>query len=199
MARSSDLRLPLRILDAHNKVIEEAASKKTADRFSRNVFAALREGFYGRTDARARANPERLHHVYEWGQTGSASGRLFRVISSGLGSDSLVITYEYLQSKVPTPSGHTFYDKARVMEEGVQVTINPTDSETLAFEVNGEMVFTRGPVVIPNPGGDAVRNALRNEFMYYFRPSSLAKNMTYQQLIQDEKDKVLRDLGRAKP
>jgi hypothetical protein len=198
MTRSSDVKLPLRILDAHNAVVQEAASKKTADRFSRNVFAALREGFYGRTDARARANPDRLHHVYEWGQVGSGSSRLFKLIATGVGTDTMVITYDYLKSTVPTPSGHVFSEKARVMEEGIEVTINPTNAETLAFEVDGEMVYTRGPVVVPNPGGDAVRNALRTEFMYYFRPSVLAKNPAYQQIVQEEKDRVLRQLGRAK-
>jgi hypothetical protein len=198
MARFSDPSLPIRILDAHNKVVSQAASKQAAQRFSRNVFAGLKTGFYGRTDARARSNQERFHHLYEWGATGSGDARLFRLISRNIGSEAFEISYEYLDSKVPVPnSGHIFADKARIMEEGIQVTITPKSSSVLVFEVDGETIATSNPVVVPNPGGDMVKNALREEFMFYFRPSVLIKNPVYMAAIQLEKDKVIKELGRA--
>jgi hypothetical protein len=199
MARFSDPKLPLRILDAHNKVISKAASKQSAERFSRNVFVGLRTGFYGRTDARARANKDRFHHLYEWDKTGSGGDRLFRLISRHLGTDAFEISYEYLESNLPVPnSGHIFRDKARIMEEGIEVTVAPKNASVLMFEIDGEQVVTANPVVIPNPGGDLVKNALREEFMMYFRPSVLIKNPAYQAAVQAEKDKVLMDLRRVK-
>jgi len=196
MSRSS-IDLPLRILAAHNKVIEEATSKKTANRVSREVFQALREGFYARTDARAQARPESFHHVYEWGQTGNSGARLFELVAVHSGTGDFAISYKFLSSRIPSPTGSVFADKARVMETGEEVTIRPVNAEVLSFDVNGEQVFTRGPVVIPHPGGEKVRNALRNEFMFYFRPSILAKNPAYQAVLQNEMERVLRRLGRV--
>jgi hypothetical protein len=197
MARFSDPNLPIRILDAHNKIVSKAASKQASQRFSRNVFAGLRTGFYGVTDARARANHGRFHHLYEPGATGSANSRLFRLISRNLGTEAFEISYEYLESKVPVPSGHVFRDKARVMEEGIEVNIAPINGGLLVFEIDGEQVFTSKPVVVPNPGGDLVKNALREEFMFYFRPSVLIKNPAYQAAVQAEKNKVLLELSKG--
>lgn len=197
MARFSDPNLPIRILDAHNRIVSKAASKQASQRFSRNVFAGLKTGFYGRTDARARANPARLHHLYEPGAVGNGNSRLFKLISRNLGTDAFEISYEYLESTVPVPSGHIFRDKARVMEEGIEVNIAPVNGGVLAFEIDGEPVFTSKPVVVPNPGGDLVKSALREEFMFYFRPSVLIKNPAYQAAVQAEKDKVLLQLAKG--
>jgi hypothetical protein len=117
-------------------------------------------------DSNARANPQLLHHVYEWGQTGSPDSRLFDIqyIVSGLG---LSFNSTFRQSTtVKSGSNVPFYDKARIMEEGIPVTIVPKN-RVLAFEDNGEQVFTTQPVKVDNPGGN-VRGEYEQAFNSFF-------------------------------
>jgi hypothetical protein len=138
------------------------------------------------------------HHLYEWGAAGDGSARLFRLISRNAGTGTFEISYEFLPSKSPVPnSGHIFTEKARVMEEGKQITITPKDGGMLAFEVDGEQIFTINPVIVPHPGGEAVKNSLRDDFMMYFRPSVLIKNPAYQAAVSQEKQAILRLLKKG--
>jgi hypothetical protein len=106
-------------------------------------------------DSNARVNPESLHHVYEWYQNGSPNARLFDIqyTVSNLGL-SIKSTFSQSQS-VKQGSNTPFYDKARVMELGIPVTIAPVRSDVLVFEDEfGETVFTKNPVTVKNPGGN---------------------------------------------
>jgi len=62
-----------------------------------------------------------------------------------------------------------FYDKARIMENGIPVTIRPKSKSVLAFEENGEQVFTKGPVRVENPGGDQVQGSYEKVFDSFFK------------------------------
>jgi hypothetical protein len=134
-------------------------------------------------DVQARANPSALHHVYEWNQTGSPSARLFdlRYTVSNLG---LSIGSTFRQSRsVSENMTAPFYDKARIMENGIPVTIAPTKSKVLKFNgPNGE-VFTSKPIKVENPGGDAVYKGFEStfdEFMIrYFKQSFLRASGLY--------------------
>ena len=128
-------------------------------------------------DIKAKANPESLHHVYEWNQTGSPSARLFdlryTVSKIGLSVNSTFRQSRSVNQDMTTP----FYDKARIMENGIPVTIRPTKSQVLKFNgPNGE-IFTRRPVKIENPGGEDVYKGFESvfdEFMLrYFKQSFL--------------------------
>jgi hypothetical protein len=103
-------------------------------------------------DSNARVNPSALHHVYEWSMTGTPAGRLFDidylVTGNGLSFSSTFRQSSTIQKGSSTP----FYDKARIMEEGIPVTIRPK-GRVLAFEDGGEQVFTSSPVTVSNPGG----------------------------------------------
>ncbi len=102
-------------------------------------------------DSNARVNPEALHHVYEWYQTGSPNARLFD-ISYVVTGGGLTISSSFSQSRsIKSGSRVPFYDKARIMENGIPVTIVPRTK--LVFEVDGETVFTPNPVTVQNPGG----------------------------------------------
>ena len=134
-------------------------------------------------DVQARANPQALHHVYEWNQTGSPSARLFdlryTVSKLGLSVGSTFRQSRSVSQDMTTP----FYDKARIMENGIPVTIRPTKSQVLKFNgPNGE-VFTRRPVKIENPGGDEVYKGFESvfdEFMIrYFKQSFLRASGLY--------------------
>jgi hypothetical protein len=119
-------------------------------------------------DANARVNPEALHHVYEWYMTGSPDARLFdlQYTVSGLGL-SFKSTFSQSTS-IKNGSTVPFYDKARIMENGIPVTIKPVRSPVLVFEDNGETVFTKNPVSVANPGGGAVNGSFERTFDMFF-------------------------------
>lgn len=124
--------------------------------FNKDLGEFVTEALYKYIDSKARMNPEELHHVYEWGQTGVPSARLFQFSSK---SSKRVITFtgKFLKSKsVSDTSEVPFTDKANVMENSIDIVIEPKDSDLLAFQSNGETFFTTKSIYIENPGGDAV-------------------------------------------
>lgn len=126
-------------------------------------------------DSNARVNPSILHHVYEWNKIGSPDGRLYDIVYtvSNLG---LSFNSSFRQSRtVQDGSREPFYDKARIMEEGIPVTIAPRQAQALRF-VDGEEVFTRSPVTVLNPGGQAegqFEQVFDNFFNKYFTQAFL--------------------------
>ena len=75
-------------------------------------------------DSSARVNPQALHHVYEWYQTGSPDARLFDIEYLKYGTDKIVITANFKQSSsIAKGSSTPFIDKARVMENGQRLVI----------------------------------------------------------------------------
>lgn len=119
-------------------------------------------------DSNARVNPQMLHHVYEWTMTGSPEARLYDIsyTTSNLG---LSFRSSFSQSKsIKDGSRIPFYDKARIMEYGIPVTIRPKVAQVLAFDDNGETVFTRGPVEVMNPGGTEAEGGFEKVFDMFF-------------------------------
>jgi hypothetical protein len=133
-------------------------------------------------DAQARSNPYALHHIYEWNKTGSPNARLFDLnyTVSNLG---LSISGTFKQSKT-LKEGSTvpFYNKARIMEQGIPVTIVPK-KRVLAFTIDNEEIFTSNDVTVTSPGGTEVQGSFENvidEFMlYYFKQSLLRASGVY--------------------
>lgn len=119
-------------------------------------------------DSNARANPEMLHHVYEWNRTGSPEARLYDVnyTVSNLG---LSFRSTFTQSRsIKDGSTTPFYDKARIMEQGIPVVIAPKNVMALKFEVDGEEVFSKNPVYVENPGGPRTEGGFSNVFEMFF-------------------------------
>jgi hypothetical protein len=134
-------------------------------------------------DAQARSNPEALHHIYEWQMVGSPNGRLFDLnyTVSNLG---LSIGGTFKQSRtIKNESNVPFYDKAKIMEKGIPVTITPK-KRVLAFTVGGETVFTPNSVTVTNPGGNEVQGSFEktvDEFIkFYFKQSFLRASGIYE-------------------
>lgn len=128
-------------------------------------------------DAMARTDRDALHHVYEWYQQGVPSSRLFDfTYNASMGGLSLDGTFRQ-SSTASTGSNKPFYDKARIMELGIPVTITPSGSGTLRFDVGGEEVFTKNSVRVSNPGGDDVKGSFERVFdnfmKNYFKQSFL--------------------------
>ena len=134
-------------------------------------------------DVQARSNPKALHHVYEWNQTGSPSARLFdlryTVSNLGLSLNSTFKQSRTISENMTAP----FYDKARIMENGIPVTIAPTKSKVLKFNGPSGEVFTSKPIKVENPGGDEVYRGFESVFdefmMRYFKQSFLRASGLY--------------------
>lgn len=162
------------IIDYSVGFLEGAQAGKKV--FFSNLGLATIEGMKQFIDSMARVDPQALHHVYEWNETGSPSARLFDIeyTVSNLG---LSLKSTFRQSLSVSDSSVTpFYDKARIMESGVPITIRPKRSDVLRFvNEDGEEVFTRNEVRIQSPGGEGVagsfENALDVFINQYFRQS----------------------------
>lgn len=119
-------------------------------------------------DSMARIDPQSLHHVYEWYQTGSPEARLFdlqyKVTAGGLSFNS---TFSQSRS-IANGSNTPFYNKAEIMENGIPITIVPKSAKALMFDDNGEVVFTKGPVNIQKPGGPAVQGSFEHTLSTFF-------------------------------
>jgi hypothetical protein len=139
--------------------------KKFLDNMGARVIDAL--GQY--IDTMARADKDAMHHVYEWYQTGSPAARLFTLnyTVSGLG---LSISSTFSQSKSMSEFGNTpFYNKAKIMESGIPITIKPKASGVLRFNEAGEDIFTKRPITVNNPGGQRVQGSYERVFDTFFK------------------------------
>jgi hypothetical protein len=136
--------------------------------FNKELGGFIEDALYKYIDAKARANPEELHHMYEWGMTGNASGRLFQ-LNMSYTQRSIYFTSTFLKSTtVSETSNRPFVDKAQIMEDGVTITISPREAKVLAFEQDGEMVFTSGSVVVENPGGEKAAGGFEKTVKDFF-------------------------------
>lgn len=137
---------------------------KFLDNLGESVVDKLKEYI----DAHARMNPDMLHHVYEWEKTGSPQARLFD-IKYTVSSIGLSFKSTFSQSKaIQEGSKEPFYDKARIMENGLPVRIETRSAKVLAFNDNGEEVFTPNPISVRNPGGDGVVGSFERTFDSFF-------------------------------
>lgn len=138
-------------------------------------------------DSSARTDPRALHHVYEWYQTGSPQSRLYdidyTVSKLGLSFRSTFSQSMSIKNGSKTP----FYDKARIMEEGIPVTIRPTQAKVLAFEDDGRDVFTKKPITIENPGGDTAGEFERvfDQFFIAYFTQAFLRSSGILELIQN--------------
>jgi hypothetical protein len=157
--------------------------------FINQLGATIIEALKEYIDANARVNPQLLHHVYEWDQTGSPNSRLFELSYQQVGP-GLSFNSTFSQSRsVRSGSSVPFYDKANIMEAGIPVTIIPKN-RVLAFEDNGETVFTSKPVRVENPGGNVqgeYERVFNSFFNRYFTQAFLASSgiLTYLQNPMD--------------
>ena len=119
-------------------------------------------------DAQARGNPGSLHHVYEWGATGSQGARLFKMNATAT-SNMIFINGSFLpSSSISDTATEPFVDKANIMENGIGITIEPRNSDVLAFEADGQTVFTTNSVYVANPGGDGVAGSFGRTVEQFF-------------------------------
>lgn len=141
-------------------------------------------------DSMARSNPQSLHHVYEWYRTGRSDGRLFdvqyRITTLGLSIESNFRQSSSIQSGSYEP----FYNKAKIMEDGVPVIIRPKGNNPLVFQDNGVTVFTKKTIINQFPGGRNVQGSYEQTFdnfiTRYFAQSFLTATGLYDYLSNPE-------------
>lgn len=142
--------------------------KKGKRVFLNNLGVGVKKMLEMYIDANARSNPQMLHHVYEWSKTGSPDARLFD-INYTVSNTGLSFYSTFTQSNsIKQGSTVPFYNKAKIMEEGMPVVIAPKRSSVLVFEDNGETVFTRNPVEVSNPGGSQVQGGFERTVNMFF-------------------------------
>jgi len=148
--------------------------------FNRVLGGVTSEALGAYIDQKARMNPRELHHVYEWNSAGNPSARLFR-FNVNVGKTYINLSGKFLPSKSTSDtSSEPFVNKADVMENKIAITITPKNSEVLAFEDDGQMVFTSNSIYIANPGGDAVAGSFGsvvNEFFQQYFTSSILRQL----------------------
>lgn len=129
----------------------------------------------------AKIDSYRYHHIYEFGMTGSSSGRLFKSsIRNG------VISYSFIDASKPNNNGYMFSKKAFVMEAGSPLEITPKNSKYLVYDLNGELVFSSKSVVM-NPGGKYVAGAFQQIFEEFFNstlPNKALKEFGFYDTIE---------------
>jgi hypothetical protein len=152
--------------------------------FLKGFGATVIEALKNYIDSNARVSPQLLHHMYEWNETGSPEARLFNITYSVTGV-GLSVNSSFKQStSIKQGSRVPFYDKAKIMENGIPVTIIPKN-KVLAFSVEGEDVFTSSPVTVENPGGPVegqYERVFDSFFNAYFKQSFLASTGILQYL-----------------
>jgi len=192
------------IVDYAIGFLDGAQKGKTV--FLKNLGVGTIEAMAKYVDVSARGNPAALQHVYEWYQTGSPSSRLFNITYtvSNLG---LSINSKFTQSRgIKKESNVPFYNKAKIMEEGIPVVIKPVRSPVLVFDENGQTVFTKNPVTVRNPGGSQAQGSFEktmDEFILrYFKQSFLRASGIYdyikRPIIFKKQIKAGAKMGRSK-
>lgn len=143
-------------------------AKSAQPKMMKNVSYKVKEILYAFIDSMARTDPESLHHVYEWMQVGNSSARLYTLDCIVTGS-RMSFSYEFSQSKsIKSGSNVPFYDKARIMESGIPVTIRPVKATTLVFEKDGRTIFTKKPIDVDTPGGPSVAGSFGETVKMFF-------------------------------
>lgn len=120
-------------------------------------------------DSEARANSSSMHHVYEWYKTGSPGSRLFNlnytVSNLGLSINSTFKQSSTMKEDMTVP----FYNKAKIMENGIPVVIKPKGNGALKFKEGGQEIFVRKAVTVRNPGGEEVEGSFERVFDEFMR------------------------------
>jgi hypothetical protein len=142
--------------------------KKGKSKFFENIGSLATESLKTFIDTNAKVNPVILQHVYEWYRVGSPEARLYDISYKSTDSGVSFFSTFSQSSTIKDGSNVPFYNKARIMENGIPVIISPTTSSVLVFEDNGETIFTKKDIVITNPGGPAALGGFEKTFDLFF-------------------------------
>jgi hypothetical protein len=150
-------------------------NKQFQNKFTKTIFNQIALDFGLYIDAKARTNPQSLHHVYEWGKAGDMNARLFKLNKVSQFGLSMGLTYEFKDSKTSVPSSfgkkrYVFKKKASIMEAGMPLIIRPRAAERLVFEIDGIVIrMPKGASVTVNkPGGGKATSRFKIAYSQFF-------------------------------
>jgi len=166
----ADMRGVANVMGIFTSIIEDFSKTKNLETLTGLGAEFAIQSFNELIDQMAPAREAELSHMYDWGELGQESGRLWNVIVGGTATNKIV-TWDYQQSKNEVPvgtadgdtrkGGHIFRWKAQIVENGTRVKIEPVNGEWLAIPTaeapsgagrkskNGTMWFTKGTVSPP--------------------------------------------------
>jgi hypothetical protein len=138
-------------------------------------------------------SPKNFHHVYEWNHVGIPQYQLWTNVLRGRGNNKYA-SFEFRASTLPVPvhqgekkafrQVHRFIYKAMIMEYNIAVTVKRKRAKMLAFPgSNGKIVFTKGPIVVQNPGGEATTGAFTAAWSNWW--GGAGANQVFQDTIND--------------
>lgn len=144
------------------------SAKENREVLSKGLAELSIDAFYEYLDGLARMHPGMLHHVYEWGMVGDPFSRLVE-LKTTVSQKRVTISSDFLESQSTSSTSNTpFYEKARIMEEGIPVVVNEVEAKALFFEIDGEEFFRVGPIFIANPGGSNTRGSFLKAFEDFY-------------------------------
>ena len=162
--------------------LEGIRSERVA--FNRTLGQAMMEVLYEYIDSVAAMDPARLHHVYEPGQVGDPDARLFVFRVARVGPKTFSIDGDFLESKEITyRAKEPFYERARVMESGMSVSISPKYEKVLVFWPRQSLyvdeddlvtgggegpVVTTGTIEVEHPGGPETTDGFKQTIDDFF-------------------------------
>ena len=76
--------------------IEELTSPTVLQEISKAIFTITGERFMSSLDNYARRNPKKMHHIYEWGQVGNPSKRLFVLERTSILNGNLSVSTRFI-------------------------------------------------------------------------------------------------------
>jgi hypothetical protein len=169
--------------EIENKVdgIKELNTVRTKNEIMSAAFSVASIKFIKNTNMLSRSVKKSFHHVYEWGQVGTESGRLFRIFKKQETGGNASIYYKFNNSSKKSPISNilstpgsngksvtrsgVFKKKAEVMENGKEVSF--ITSRYIAFSPrSGGIVFVPPgrTIKIKNPGGEATSGSFEKHF-----------------------------------
>lgn len=182
------------------------ASPQAMRQYNNKIFKAVDINYGKYLDQKARVLPKSYHHVYEWNMLGKKEGRLWKLRKRNSSDSSMEIRYDFLTSKkvapinpklaTPGPTGKRvtrssiFKNKAYVMEEGIPVHIKLKQAQFLAipniygFNGRGDIIFSKGPITVQQPGGPGVKYSFAKTFSGYFSSGLAVKELNAGKVLQ---------------
>lgn len=138
----ADMRPLTNVLGTWNETVEAFSNRRNLETMTLLAAETATQGFNEYMDSVAVEKEQELGHMYDWGELGRESGRLWRVLLGGTQTNKIV-TFDYKQSVNEVPvgvnsedtrkGGHVFRWKAPVIENGIRVRIEPVNGQWLAI------------------------------------------------------------------
>ena len=193
------------LIQSKSNQLQLIVSPTSLTEIAKAVFTITGKKFIQDLSVAARQDPQRYHHLFEWGEVGNPSQKLFVMRRAKVQYGQLEIEILPLKSRKvvpiparllePGPTGkvvsaqHIFRDKMDIMENDKPVHIYTR--RTIVFSPDGqELVFVpKGRVIyIMHPGGSKTTHALKQYTQTWYRmkaPTAIIQSRLIRQIANE--------------